>query len=897
MHWDARIRSVFARAGQLPDDDVIEELAQHARAMYDAARADGLSRDEANQRIGEQLDRWRLDAAQLRHKSRRLPAVEPPAAAAAWFTGLAQDLRYAARLLRRQRRFTVLASLTMAVGIAATTVLFSVAYGVLWKPLPWQEGNRRIVVKETRGGRQPRFNSFSNAAYVAWRDSATTIESIAAWSQRTATLSGTGDPDRIRIVACSASLFTVLGARPLIGSLFDERDELEGNLRPVVLSEGLWRERFGAETSVLGRLVQLDGESHTIVGVLPETQAYPDRRTRAWVPFHVSAPIGSSLSMFNAIARLRPGATAEQAASEGTARGRFAADTGMTTMAVFGGSGPVMISAVALKTALTADVQRPLIMLMAAVILLLLTATGNVAGLQLARGVARRREMAIRAALGAGTTRVIRQLLAESVLLGLTGGAAGTLLAWLLHRLLPAVLPADFPRLDDLGFNAIVILFAASISVLASIVFAVLPATGLRRVNLVESLNEDGTAPVGAGRSTRVGRARLAIIATQVAIACLLLVGASLLGRSFLILLGTDRGYDPSGLVIARLSLPESMYTPQRRYAMLDGILERMNAIPAITRAAFTSELPLTAGGSTSAFTLRQPGGTISVQASPRVVSPGAFSALGMRIVAGRGFTEFDTDASTPVVVVNRAFVRRYLEGNPLDAKLPMGAGYTQGDVEAAVIGVVDDVRYLPGGDASQPEMYYSFRQFKGQVMVPVVTVLVRGPRDPSSLAATIRASVRDVDGTLVPEAIMTMEDRLLIGLARPRLYTILVGGFAVFALVVAAVGLFGVLSQTVVERSREIAVRSALGARPKDIVRLVVRQGLAITAAGLIAGLVCAGLVARSLSWFLYGITPYDRLTYLGVPLILLAVAMVACLVPARRAARLDPVQVLRST
>jgi predicted permease len=896
MNWDARIRSVFARTGQVPDDGVIEELAQHARAMYDAARADGFSRDEANQRVGEQLDRWRLDASQLRHKSRRLPAVEPPPApASVWLTGLAQDLRYAARLLRRQPRFTALASLTMAVGIAATTVLFSVAYGVLMKPLPWREGDRLIVVKETRGGHQPRFNSFSNAAYVAWRDGATTIESIAAWSQRTVTLSGAGDPDRIRITNCSASLFTVLDARPLIGSLFDERDELLGNGPPVVLSEGLWRERFGAETSVLGRVVQLDGESYTIVGVLPETLAYPDRRTRAWVPYRVLAPMGNSLSMFNAIARLRPGATAEQAASEGTARGRFAADTGMTTMAVFGGSGSLMVSAVALKTALTADVRRPLIVLMAAVILLLLTATGNVAGLQLARGVARRREMAIRAALGAGSRRVIRQLLAESVLLGLTGGAAGTLLAWLLHRLLPTVLPADFPRVDDLGFNAIVILFAASISVFTSIVFGVLPAARLRRLNLVESLNEDGTAPVGAGRSTRVGRARLAIMATQVAIACMLLVGASLLGRSFLTLLGTDRGYDPSGLVIARLSLPESMYTPQRRYVMLDGILERLNAFPAITRAAFTSELPLTAGGSTSAFTLRQPGGTITVQASPRVVSPGSFSALGMRLVAGRGFTESDTDASTPVVVVNRAFVRRYLEGNPLETKLPMGAGYLQGDVEATVIGVVDDVRYLPGGDASQPEMYYSFRQFKGQVMVPVVTVLVRGQGDPSSLAATIRAAVRDVDGTLVPEAIMTMEDRLLIGLARPRLYTILVGGFAAFALIVAAVGLFGVLSQTVVERSREIAVRSALGARPSDIVGLVVRQGLTITAAGLTVGLGLSSVLARSMSFLLYGVTPHDRLTYAAVPLLLLVIAAVACVVPALRAARMDPVRVLR--
>jgi predicted permease len=897
MNWQARIRTALAHAEQTPDDDVIEELAQHARAMYDTARADGCSPDEATRQVSEQLERWRLDVAQLRHQSRRLPAVEPPPAmTSGQFAGFAQDIRYAARLLHRQPRFTLLASLTMAVGIAAATILFSVAYGVLMKPLPWPGADRLIVLKETRGGHPPRFGSFTNAAYVAWRDGATTIESIAAWSQRTVTLSGAGDPDRLRIATASASLFTVLGARPLIGSVFGEQDELAGRGRLIVLSEGLWRERFAAETSVLGRIVQLDGQPHTIVGVLPDALAFPDRRTRAWIPFRVPATTGNSLSMFNAIARLRPGATPEQAAAEGTARGRFAADTGMTTMAVFGGAGPVMISAETLKTALTADVRRPLVMLMAAAFLLLLTATGNVAGLQLARAVPRRREMAIRAALGAGAGRVVRQLLAESVLLGLTGGAAGIVLAWLLHRSIPRVLPVDFPRVDDLGFNAIVILFAAGVSVLASIVFGMVPAARVRRLNLVESLNEDSTAPVGAGSSSRAGRARVTIMATQVAIASMLLVGASLLGRSFLTLLSTDRGYDPSGLVIARLSLPESMYTPQRRYLMLDGILERLNANPAIGRAAFTSELPLTAGGSTSAFTLGRSSGPIAVQASPRVVSPGSFSALGMRIAAGRGFTESDTDSSTPVVVVNRAFARRYLEGNPLEAKLPMAAGYQQDGVEATVIGVVDDVRYLPGGDASQPEMYYSFRQFKGQVTVPVVTVLVRGSGDPARLAAAIRASVREVDGTLVPEAMMTMEDRLLIGLARPRLYTILFGGFAVFALIVAAVGLFGVLSQTVVERSREIAVRSALGARPSTIAGLVVRQGLIITASGLIVGLAVSSLVMRSMSFLLYGITPYDRLTYAAVPLLLLAIAAVACLVPALRAARMDPVRVLRT-
>ena len=896
MNWEARIRETIARAGHPPDEGVIEELAQHARAIYDAARADGLPRKEADQRVSEQLEQWRLDAARLRHRSRRPAPVEPPAVASSslWVAGLAQDIRYASRLLRRQPRFTLLASGTIALGIAATTILFSITYGVLLKPLPWADADRLVLLEETRGGNPPRFNSFSNAAYLAWRDEAATIDGIAAWTQRTVTLSGTGDPDRIRVTASSSSLFTVLAARPLIGSLFTASDEVPANV--VVLGESLWRERFGGATSALGRVMQLDGQSHTIIGVLPDNLAYPDRRTRAWVPYHVPPPSGNYLAMFNAVARLRQGATAAQAAAEGTSRGRFAADTGMTTTAIFGGNGRVGISAVPLKDALTADVRQPLIVLLAAVVLLLVTATANVGGLQLARAAARRREMAIRAALGAGSARVLRQLLAESLLLGLIGGGAGVALAWSLHGLLPTVLPADFPRIDDLGFSGVVIVFAACVSILVSAAFGLLPAARVRCLDLVNSLSEDRTAPVGGRGSTGAGRARIVIMAGQIAIACVLLVGASLLGRSFFALISTDRGYDPAGVLTARLSLPQSLYTPERRYAILDALLERMARAPGVADVAFTSELPLTAGGSTSSFTLRRSSGNIAVQASPRIVSPRSFAALGMRIVAGRGFSESDTDASLPVAIVNRTFVRRFIEADPVGAKLPMGAGYQQDDVEAIVVGVVDDVRYLTAGDVSQPEVYYSFAQFKGLVKVPVVTLLVRTAGDPSALAATVRTAVREADPTLVPEAIMTMEDRLLIGLARPRLYTILLGAFAIGALLVAAVGLFAVLSQTVAQRSREIAVRTALGARPSDIVRFVVAQGLAVSAAGLAIGLVTARVLARSMSSFLYGVAAHDWLTYILVPLVLLAVAALACFLPARRAARMDPVQVLRS-
>jgi putative ABC transport system permease protein len=812
---------------------------------------------------------------------------------------LLQDLRYAARLLRRQPRYALVATLTMALGIGATTILFSVAHGVLMKRLPWAHAERLVVLNETRGGRPPRFNAFSNAVYLAWRDQPSTIDDLAAWSTRTATLSEAGEPDRVRLTVATASLFSTLGVRPIVGSLFEEKDESSKDGSVIVLSESLWRQRFAADPRALGRSVKIDGVPHTIVGVIADAQGYPDPSTRAWVPFRVVPAANNFLSMFNAVARLRDAATVEQAAAEGTARGRNAPDTGMTTMAVFGGSGAIEISATPLSAAMTADVRSPLLVLLAAVGLLLVTATTNVASLQLARATTRRRELAIRAALGAGTARVTRQLLVESVLLGLMGGAAGLILAWLLEGLVPVLLPADFPRVSAIALDSTVLLFTLTASVLSGVLFGVAPALRARRVNLIESLTEDANAPVGAGSRTSVARARAIVMAGQIAIACVLLIGASLLGRSFLALLSADRGYEPAGILTARVSLPASLYTPERRHAIVDQILTRASGMPAVVDAAFTSELPITSGGSTSAFTMpsRVAGGAaVSVQASPRIVSPRSFAALGMRLSEGRDFTDADTDTSQPVVIVNRAFARQYLGEPAIGARVPMGVGYRPDVVPGTVIGVVDDVRYLSSARITQAEIFFSHRQFNRRLVVPVVTFLARTTGDPTALAAALRTAVREADPNLVPDAIVTMESRLMTSLARPRLFAVLLAGFATFALLIAAVGLFGVLSYSVAQRSRELAVRAALGARQRDIVRLVLRQALVITGAGLTAGVVASLILTSTIATQLFGVTPYDARTFIGVPIVLAVVAIAACLGPARRAARLDPLTAMRS-
>lgn len=471
--------------------------------------------------------------------------------------------------------------------------------------------------------------------------------------------------------------------------------------------------------------------------------------------------------------------------------------------------------------------------------------------------------------------------------------------AWWFHRLVPSLLPMDFPRFADLRLNATVILFALLASVIASVVCGLMPALYVRRLHLVESLAEDGSAAVGPGGRSRTTQARMLIMAAQVAVACILLVGASLLARSFIALLTADRGYNPSGVLTVRLSLPEPLFTPERRYGILSEILGRLAAAPGVAQASFTSELPLTSGGSTAALTMKSPhadGGIITVQASPRVVAPRYFHTMGMRIIQGRDFAESDTQTSPPVAIVNRSFARRYLGDAALGAALPMGVGYQDIDRNATIVGVVDDVHYLSPAEITQPEIYYSYLQLGRRLITPVLNLVLHAAGNPAELVPTIRTTLREADSNLAPDAIFTMEEHMIRGLARPRLYAILLGGFAAFALIVAGVGLFGVLSYVVAQRSRELALRTALGARQIDIVKEVLRQGMAVAAMGLAAGLLGSVALMRSIAAMLYGVTSHDVITYLIVPVVLLSVAMIACLAPALRAAQIDPIRLLKA-
>jgi predicted permease len=699
------------------------------------------------------------------------------------------------------------------------------------------------------------------------------------------------------------SLFRVLKVPPLAGRLFldDDAPPVPSNARVVILSYGLWQERFGGAADAIGRIVQLGGKPLTVVGVMPKTFAFPDPETRAWTPWLPPPVIGDNgtlaMTIFNTIARLRDGATPEQASAEGTARARQAPDPGLTAVALFGANGPAEIRATPAVDLMTADVRPALVILLAAVALLLVTATANIATLQLARATARRREIAIRAAMGAGAAALARQLVAESALLGAGGGLVGVAVTAALHRVLPSMLPADFPRIDAIAVDWRVLAFSALAAIAATVACGLLPAWHARRVELVELLSEDGVAPVGGRARTRTARTRALLMAGQVAVSCVLLVGAALLVRSFTALTRVDRGYDATNLLTARVTFP-SGYSMQRRIAFLDRVVDRVRTQPGVRAAAYGNALPLLTPGGFYGFRMRPPVNPsiqVEVNVVERVVSPDYTNALGLRVVAGRAVGSIDTMTSPNAIAVNRSFAAKYLGAQPLGTFVPnLGMCRGTGD-RWEVVGVLDDVLQGTVADLPQPEIFLPAGQVGCTAALSQAVVVLRTAADPLRYAGSVRSAIHEQEPALIVDSVMTMEDRVSRALARPRLYAVVLAGFAASAVVIAGVGLFGVVSFTVAQRSREIGVRTALGATPSDIARLVLKQAAAVTGAGIAAGLLGAAAASRLLATELYGVKPHDVLSFAGVAALVACIAALACLVPAHRAARIDALQVMR--
>ena len=824
-----------------------------------------------------------------------------------WIDDARRDLRFAARMLVRSPGFAAVVIFTMALSIGATTTLFSLAYGVLMRPLPWPEPDRLVRLQETRGGRVSRVPwTMSNAAYLAWREQPATVEEIGGWVRsRPMTLSSEGEPERFLVGPVTPSLMRVLRASPLLGRTLLDSDTGPGSPNVIVLGFNLWQRRFGASDGIIGQIVRLDGQPYTVVGVMPRGFAFPNPETEAWTRLPVgpvNRPDGSiSLMMFPAIARLRPGVAPEQAGAEGSGGARGAADLKQTAVALFGNNGPAGMTALAARDVMTAEVRPALLILLAAVALLFLTSTASLVVLQMSRVARRAREIAVRTAIGAGHARLLRQWIIESSLLGVVGAASGVLMAMLLHRGLPAVLPAGFPRVDDVRLDWRVAMFAGAVAMLVSLACGMVPALRARRGQVTDVLSEGATSTSAVTR-TAAARVRTAVMVGQVAVACILLIGASLLARSFTALVDVDRGFDPRGLLTMRLPQP-SQTTFAKRMALLDRLRERLASLPGVSEVAFGNTLPFVSPGGyrgMDVYLPRDPATKAQVQSAIHVVSPEYFRAMRLRVTEGRSFQSSDSEATT-AIVVNRTFAAQYLGDRPLGQRLNLGL---VGVKETEVIGVVDDMRLGSSGNEASTfggvldppiaEIFVSYRQWP--FPIEDLIVVIRSADDPAALATTARDIIRAEDPTLPVDSILTMEDRVVASLAGPRSYAVFLVGFALCALTIAGVGLFGVLSYTTSQRTREIGLRTALGARARDVLALVGQQALAITVGGLAVGLAASFFLSRSMSSLIYGISTRDAVTFVVVPLVLIVVAIVACAAPAWRATRIDPLVALRT-
>jgi putative ABC transport system permease protein len=815
---------------------------------------------------------------------------------------LLRDVRYGLVTMRRSPWFTCAALSTLALGIGATTLIFTVVYGLLIRPLPYPDSDQLVRIwEEHPGGTTLAGNRWlSNRTVEGWA-SPGTIEGVGAYSTSDYTVRIGEEPERLMGARASPAAFALLRAVPAIGRLLTDEDVETPTT--LVISDQLWRERFNRSPDVLGKRIKVDEDWFTIVGVTPPDWRFPERRTRFWTPYVVptSAAVPTRVVNFTAFARLKPGASLAQVEAEGTSAARSVS----RPMAdfFFGKGGPVVVHARPLADDFAAPARPAVLVLAAAVGCLLLMACANVANLLLSRGLARERELAVRFAIGGSTWRIVRQLLTESVVLSCLGGALGVLLASWLLALLPAIAPTRLPRVDDMRLDWRVLLFALGATLVCAIVAGLAPAIRGARIDLAHTFR-GGDGSSRSGIRGRTGRhTRDVLLIAESAIAVMLLVAAGLLARSFMQLTMVDPGYTADGVLVAQIRLSPGG-TPERYQQTLDALLTEMRALPGVRTAGASNMAPLTGMTAMSTFTISgTPGAPDATTARARtyVVTPDFAQTVGIRLRDGRLFTHDDVRAPMRPLIVNEAFVRQYLaDGSPVIGRV-FGDMYTgESGTHSEIIGVVGNT-LKDGNDASpEPEIFrpigwpaHAPRERLGQF----INLVARTSGDPSSMIAAVRNLLRETDREMLIDRLEPLSTSVYASMAQPRFAARTIGAFALVALLLAAVGLFGVLSYTVAERRRELGIRAAMGAHRGSLLGLVMREGLTVTAIGVGVGLLGAAALTRFMQSALFGVTPLDPLSFAIGPLLLIPIAAIACLGPALRAASADPATVLRAS
>jgi putative ABC transport system permease protein len=794
---------------------------------------------------------------------------------------LLQDLRYGARMLLKQPIFTLIAVLTLALGIGANTAIFSLVNAVLLRPLPFAEPERLVWTwGEFSGGNQA---STSPPDFIDYRAQNRSFEELAAMLFNSFNLTGAGEPDRVIGSSVTANFFQALGVKLVQGRAFLPEEERSGPAQVAIIGQGLWQRRFGGDSQIIGKTIQLNGRNHTIVGVAPDATRVL-QEAEIWTPLTFDDPEMKirRFHFLRAIGRLKPGVTLQQAQAD-----IDAVSAGLEKLYPESNK-DWRLRLVPMREFLVGQTRRPLYILLGAVGLVLLIACANVANLTLAQAARRQKEAALRHALGASRMRLIRQLLTENALLSVIAGAIGLLLAWRLSDLLMALAADSIPRVGEIGLDNRVLGFTLLVSLMTALFFGIAPALQSSRPDLNETLKEGGK---GAGSSSRLGRARNALIVVEVTVALVLLVGAGLLIKSFHRLQGVDPGFDPRNLLTMRLFLPQSKYAePQQRQAFFEQALQRIGALPGV-QAVGTSTMIPTLGGSDNYFTIEGrpfPDPNRKVTAFNPIVSHDYLRAMKIPLIKGRHFTEPETKEEKPkTVIITEAFARAYFaDDEPLGKRLIIDMGEPW---PCEIVGVAGDTTQFALGAGAFPMMYLP------SIRIGVAAVVIRASGDPLALTASVRAAVREVDRDLPIANIRSMDQIMSSMTGDARFRTLLLGVFAAVALLLSAIGIYGVIAYSVSQRTREIGIRVAIGAQNRDVIRLVVGQGMKLALIGVGAGIAGALALTRVLSGLLFNVSATDPLTFVGVSTLLALVALLACYIPARRAMRVDPMVALR--
>jgi predicted permease len=813
---------------------------------------------------------------------------------------LLQDLRYGLRVMVKKPSFTIVAVITLALGIGANTAIFSLVNGLLLRPLPYRDSDRLAIIWTHSPGANVAQDWPSPGQYNAILANNNAFEEVAILHGSNAILTGEGVPERLGVVRSSSNLYSLLGARPALGRIFQPEEDTGEKATTVILSYGLWQKRYGGDPNVLGRALTLNGASYTVVGVMSQDfslgyEVVPTvgsvEQADLLLPLPMTAADFNEQGdeNYNIVARLKPGVNIKQAQAELDADVR-----GLEQQYPdhYPPSRRFSFSVRPLLEQVVGDVRPALLVLLGAVGCVLLIACANVANLMLARAAAREREMAIRTALGAGRWRVVRQLLTESALLALAGGALGLLVAiWSLDGL-RWLNPGNIPRLHDIRIDGRVLAFTFIAALITGVLFGLVPALRSSRINLSDSLKEGGRSLVASGNH----RLRNLLVVAEMALSLILLIGAGLLIRSFLRVQQVEPGFSPQNVLSLRLSTVGTTYAEEsRRRVFYQQLWERLGRLPGVESVGGASVLPLSGGIGWGSITIEgydpAASGQEAIQADQRFATVGYFETMKVPLISGRFFTPQDTKDSLPVVIVDEKMARTYWPGQDAVGKRLKRGGVNSKAPWLTVVGVVASVRQYALDTDSRVALYTPHEQALGST----VFVTLRTTNDPRSLVAAVTDEARAMDPNVPVFDVKTMEQRVSESLARRRFAMAALGLFAVVAMTLAAIGIYGVMSYTVTERTREIGIRMALGSPTRDVLRLVVGQGMMLAGVGVAIGLAGAFAATRLMASLLYGTSATDPMTFVIISLILTGVALAACFVPARRATRVDPMIALR--